>query len=163
MRRTPTYPHAERERRALAREPIAAESEAPNSRRSGGSYFVDVVPVVVAVQFLVFGVWAFGWPHSFYLTIARFPPFSQHLVHDAGAFQLGLGTTMLLGLVWKHDAVFAVLAGGSVATVTHAVSHITDRHLGGRDGDPWQLSVLAVLLLIATALRARLQVKGTRR
>jgi hypothetical protein len=142
---------------------MAAEGEAPKSRRSGGSRFAEVVLVVVAVQFLIFGVWAFGWPHSFYLTIARFPPFSQHLVHDVGAFQLGIGSTMLLGLFWKHDALLAVLVGGSVATVTHAISHFTDRHLGGRDGDPWQLSVLAILLLIASALRARPYMTGARR
>lgn len=34
---------------------------------------------------------------------------------------------MLAGLFWHRDALFAVLAGASVAAVTHAISHITDR------------------------------------
>ena len=117
-------------------------------------WVVDAVLVIAAVQFLIFGVWAFGWPHSFYLSIARFPPFSKHLVHDAGAFQVGIGATMLLALFWKHDALLTVLAGGSVAAVMHAISHVTDRHLGGRSSDPYTVGLLAVLLVIATVLRA---------
>ena len=39
--------------------------------------------------------------------------------------------------------------------MTHAIAHITDRSPGGRPGDPYRLTGLAVLLLVATALRAR--------
>jgi hypothetical protein len=126
----------------------------PRSAHDVRQWIVDAVLVIAAVQFLIFGVWAFGWPHSFYLSIARFPPFSKHLVHDAGAFQVGIGATMLLALFWRHDPLLTVLAGGSVAAVIHAVSHITDRHLGGRSSDPYTVGLLAVLLVIATALRA---------
>ena len=123
--------------------------------RRRARWVVDAVLALTAVQFLVLGVWAFGWPHGFHTTVAHFPPFNLHLVHDAGAFQMGIGATMLLGLVWRQDVVLAVLAGGSVAAVTHAISHITDRDLGGRSGDPYWLSALTVLLLVATALRGR--------
>ena len=121
---------------------------------SATQWFAEAVLVIAAVQLLIFGVWAFGWPHSFYAAIAPFPPFSEHLVHDAGLFQIGIGSTMLLGLLCRRDPLFTVLAGASVAAVTHVISHITDHHLGGRAGDPWELSALAVLLLIATALWA---------
>jgi len=79
-------------------------------RRRCGRSFVDAVLIVAAGQFLVFGVWAFGWPHSFYTTIAHFPSFSRHLVHDAGAFQVGIGSAMLPGRLWQRDALLAVLA-----------------------------------------------------
>lgn len=105
-----------------------------------------------AVFFVVFGVWALLWPHNFYDTVAEFPPFNLHLFHDAGAFQLGIGASLLGAVLWS-DAVFVALLGGSVAAVVHAISHVVDRELGGTASGPWSLSGLALLLVTATALR----------
>jgi hypothetical protein len=44
------------------------------------------VAVVLAVAFGVYdiglGLWAFLGPESFYASIAAFPPYNQHLLHD---------------------------------------------------------------------------------
>jgi hypothetical protein len=34
------------------------------------------------------------------LSVATYPPFNEHLLHDIGAFNLGLGATLLLALAW---------------------------------------------------------------
>jgi hypothetical protein len=55
----------------------------------------------------------------------------MHYLPDAGAFQLGLGTSLLSALWWS-DALFVALAGWTVGTVFHERSHIIDRDPGGR-------------------------------
>ncbi|GAA4913943.1 hypothetical protein LX16_2152 [Stackebrandtia albiflava] len=111
-----------------------------------------LILVLSALVFLVPGVWAFGWPRSFYEYVARFEPFNLHLFHDAGAFQIGIGAALLAAVVWR-DALLVGLFGGAVGAVVHGVSHIVDRNLGGNPADPWVLSALAVLLTVATAVR----------
>lgn len=105
-----------------------------------------------ALVFLLGGIWAFGWPRNFYDTIAHYPPFNLHLFHDAGAFQLGIAAALIGALFWQ-DALFVGLLAGAVGTVVHAVSHILDRNLGGNPSDPWTLSLLALIMVAATALR----------
>lgn len=99
------------------------------------------------------GAWAFFAPRSFADTVATFPPYNVHLIHDVGAFLLGLGATLLAALRWR-DALFVALLGGTVAAAFHAASHIMDRHLGGAVSDPWLLTGFAVLLLVALVARA---------
>lgn len=99
------------------------------------------------------GLWAFVAPFSFYSNIALFPPYNQHLVHDAGAFLAGLGAALLFALV-VSDALLAVLAANSAAAVLHAASHIMDRSLGGRSSDPVVVVLLAAVLVALTAARA---------
>ncbi|MGH8877152.1 MAG: hypothetical protein ACRD0P_07425 [Stackebrandtia sp.] len=111
-----------------------------------------VITVIAALLFLVPGAWAFFWPRSFYETVATFPPFNLHLFHDAGAFQLGIGAALLAGLVWR-DGLLVALIGGAAGTVVHAISHILDAELGGRSGDPWILSALAVLVTVGAVAR----------
>jgi hypothetical protein len=107
-----------------------------------------------ALVFVVPGVWAFLWPKSFYETVATYPPYNLHLFHDLGAFQLGIGVALLAALVWS-DALLVALIGGTVGMGVHAVSHFLDHDLGGRDSDPWLLTVLTVLLAAALVVRAR--------
>jgi hypothetical protein len=45
------------------------------------------------------GPWAMLAPGSFYATIATYPPYNVHFIHDIGAFQLGLGACLILALV----------------------------------------------------------------
>jgi len=47
----------------------------------------------VALLLIGLGLWAF------YSSIATYPPYSPHLVHDVGAFQIGLGACLALALL----------------------------------------------------------------
>jgi hypothetical protein len=122
--------------------------------RSGWQLTVTVVTVLAAVNFLVLGAWAFLAPRSFYDNVATFEPYNLHLLHDLGAFQLAIGASLLAALVWS-DGLTVALAGATVGAVVHDISHVMDRDLGGRSSDPWALGLLAVLLIIALALRIR--------
>ena len=100
------------------------------------------------------GAWAFLAPRSFYDNVATFEPYNLHLLHDLGAFQLAIGASLLAALLWS-DGLTVALAGATVGAVVHDVAHFMDRDLGGRSSDPWTLGLLAVLLLVALALRIR--------
>jgi hypothetical protein len=73
-------------------------------------------------------------------------------VHDAGAFQLGIGITLLLALAWRDEPAL-VLAGFLVANVTHAVNHAVDLSLSGRAWNPWGLAALSLVTAIALVVR----------
>src|SRR5438132_13967113 len=116
---------------------------------SNGSKGLTVAAVLVgAAFFVVTGAWAFGAPHSFFVTVAHYPPYNRHLFHDVGALSLGIGAGLLLGLTRLRGIVVG-LGGGAVAAVLHAASHWMDRSQGGRTSDPWLLSLFAVVLVIA--------------
>ncbi|WP_214319001.1 hypothetical protein [Nonomuraea sediminis] len=119
--------------------------------------FVKAVVVLAAVVFLAGGVWAFGWPQSFYSTIATYPPFNLHLFHDLGAFQLGIAAALIGALIWS-DALFVALLGGATGCVVHAISHVLDRHLGGNPSDPWTLSGLSLIMVVGLVVRLRARV-----
>ncbi len=105
-----------------------------------------------ALVFLLPGVWAFGWPRSFYDTVATYPPYNLHLFHDLGAFQLGVGVALLGALLWS-DALTVALLGGTAGMVAHFISHVVDRDLGGRASDPCVLGVLSLVVAAALAVR----------
>jgi PPOX class probable F420-dependent enzyme len=88
-----------------------------------------------------------GW----FADAAGFPRHT-HFVHDAGAFQLGIGVTLLLAVAWR-DALALALAGFLVANTTHAVNHAVDLDLGGRSGDAWGLAALSLLTAAALVVR----------
>jgi hypothetical protein len=94
---------------------------------------------------------AFLAPESFAQFI-DYPPDNRHLIHDAGAFQLGIGATVLLALWWS-DALVVALTGFAVASALHTVSHWTDRNLGGHGSDVPSLGLLTLVALIAIYLR----------
>jgi hypothetical protein len=116
--------------------------------------FVRGTAIAGAIVFLVPGAWALADPASFYDAIALFPPYNRHLLHDLGAFQLGVGSALVLGLRgWSGLRV--ALWAAAVAAVLHAVSHIVDRDLGGRDTDPLALIFVAVVLVAAAIAAGR--------
>ncbi len=86
-------------------------------------------------------------------TIARFPPYNHHFLHDVGAFQIGLGATLLLA-VWFRDALVVALGGYTLGAVAHAAAHVLDRDLGGNPSDPLSLTILALVALTAVLLYA---------
>ena len=108
----------------------------------------------------MFGFWAFFGPQSFFDRVATFKPYNEHLIHDIGAFQIGLGATLFIALAWK-DALTTALAGVGIGSAFHAVAHWIDKDLGGRDSDPYGITIVAVLILGA-AIAARRERAGTR-
>jgi PPOX class probable F420-dependent enzyme len=114
--------------------------------------FTTAVLVVVGTVTLVVGVWALAAPDSF----ADFAGFEhhRHFVHDIGAFNLGLATTLLLAVAWTDAAVVA-LAGFFVGNTAHTVNHVVDLDVGGRGRDPWILAAGSVLVLAALVARMR--------
>jgi hypothetical protein len=114
-----------------------------------------VIVVLVGVYLVGFGLWAFLSPNGFYASIAQFPPYNQHFLHDLGAFQVGTGGALLATQLWE-DALLAVLAGAALGGVIHFVAHVMDVSLGGHPAtDLPFLGGVALLLLVAWALRWR--------
>ncbi len=88
-----------------------------------------------AAVFLVFGLWSFLDPRSFFEQLAHFEPYNVHFLHDVGAFQVGIGATLATALWHRTDAIFAARGGAGVGAAFHVAAHIRDHDLGGRVSD----------------------------
>jgi hypothetical protein len=122
--------------------------------------FGDMAAVTIGGLFmLVLGICAFFAPASFADFVAF--PYNRHLLHDVGAFQIGIGTTMLLALMWA-EGVMVVLAGYVVGSGLHLVSHILEWHIGGHSYDPLVLSVMVTVGLAGMYLRSRVSERASR-
>jgi hypothetical protein len=119
-----------------------------------GRRFVHGVALLAAAFYALFGAWALLSPRSFFETVATFPPYNEHLLHDVGAFQLGLGAALFAALALRRTLV-AALVGVGAASVLHAGAHAVDGHLGGRPTDPWVLGLLAALVVLALVVAWR--------
>lgn len=119
-----------------------------------------VIAFVVGLLLLAGGIWALVDPLSFYERLATYPPYNRHLLHDIGAFQTGIGATLVFTFVWT-DAPLVALAGGAVGSVLHFVSHVIDRDTGGRTTDPAAVGLFAAVVL-AAAIWRRQQVRRGR-
>ena len=109
-----------------------------------------VVGAVIGVFYLVTGAWAYLAPLSFFSAVATFAPLNIHLLHDAGAFQLGLGLALTVPVALRaplRAPLIAVLG----ASVLHLLAHVVDIRLGGHP-----TTDLPVLALICVALAAAL-------
>jgi PPOX class probable F420-dependent enzyme len=115
-----------------------------------GRRFVLAVTLLAGLFMTAAGMAALLAP-GWFADAAGFPRHT-HFVHDAGAFQLGIGVTLLLAVAWR-DGLALALAGFLVANTTHAVNHAVDLDLGGRSGDPWALAVLSLLAAVALVVR----------
>lgn len=107
-----------------------------------------IIALAVGLFYLLVGLWVFLDPASFYGQVATFQPYNQHFLHDAGAFQVGLGLALLLPAVLGRGlrpALLAVLA----ASLLHFGAHVEDLHLGGHPAT--DISVLGVLCLVLAA------------
>ena len=116
--------------------------------------FVKVVTGLGAASYLGAGAWAFLAPRSFYDTLATFPPYNEHFLHDIGSFQIGLGAALLAALLTR-DGIVVALAGSAAGGFVHFVSHVIDRDLGGSSTDPISLGMLVAAVALALWLRAR--------
>jgi hypothetical protein len=120
-------------------------------------FFVSVVTALTAVFLVISGGWALAGPATFFTDVAPFMPYNPHFLHDIGSFQLGLGTILLGGLIYRR-ALPVALAGNVVAAALHAFSHFMDRSLGGHPAtDIPALSALAVVLTAALVIEVRTQ------
>ncbi|EUA23099.1 hypothetical protein I553_5695 [Mycobacterium xenopi 4042] len=114
--------------------------------------YLVTLTALVGLANVAIGIWCLADPGSF----ARFVGFEahEHFLHDLGAFQLGLGVTLLLALIWS-DALATALAGFIVANGVHTVNHVVDLNLGGSPAQAWVLGVVSVALVAAFVLRLR--------
>lgn len=116
---------------------------------------LTVIALLGAAFFIGPGLWAFFDPESFFDELATFEPYNEHLIHDIGAFQIGIGVT-LAAAVWKRgDALFVALGGAGVGSAFHTVAHFMDDDLGGKDSDLFVFGLVTVVLLAGAALRLR--------
>jgi len=112
-----------------------------------------VVGAVIGAFYLVTGAWAFLAPMSFFSAVATFAPLNTHLLHDAGAFQVGLGLALTVPAALRaplRAPLIAVLG----ASVLHVLAHVEDIRLGGHP-----TTDLPVLMLICVALAVALVVE----
>ncbi len=122
--------------------------------RRSGSRSARIIALAVGAFYLVAGAAAFLAPSWFSGSVALFPPYNQHLFHDVGAFQVGLGLALVLGAAVR-DALQPALLAVLAASLLHVVSHVEDSALGGRVTDPLTLGLLCVLLAVAVVLEYR--------
>jgi hypothetical protein len=109
-----------------------------------------------ALFFLVTGAWSMLAPHSFFDVLAVHPPYNRHMLHDEGAFKLGLAAG-LLAAVFGRSGLAVGLWAGAVGASAHALSHWIDADLGGSS------TASAFLTVLAAALVAGLVLAETRR
>lgn len=113
-----------------------------------------LIAAIGGFTFLAFGGWALADPSGFFDTVAVFEPYNAHFVRDIGAFQVGLGATLLLAAFVTSDALVATLIGVGAGAVLHVVSHVVSLDDGGApEVDVPFLSVLGAVLLVAGAVR----------
>jgi PPOX class probable F420-dependent enzyme len=99
---------------------------------------------------MVVGVWALVSPLGFSEAV-NFPP-HRHFVHDVGAFQLGIGATLLLAMIWV-DALMVAVAGYAVGGIAHSVSHVIDHDIGGSTAQTVAIGVLTAMALVVLVAR----------
>jgi hypothetical protein len=115
---------------------------------------VNLVALGLSLFTAAVGAWALAAPRSFFDAVAVFPPYNEHFLHDVGAFQIGIGASLLLALRWR-DGLMVALGAYAIGGGLHTVAHIIDSDLGGRAIDAPALAVLALLALVALSIRAR--------
>src|SRR5229473_1346005 len=89
-----------------------------------------ILAAIVGLFYTVTGAWSYLLPANFYSTVADFAPYNVHLLHDVGAFQVGMGLVLLAAAATGQGlapALFGVLIG----SLLHLFGHNTDIRLGG--------------------------------
>jgi uncharacterized membrane protein len=108
-----------------------------------------ILAAAVGLFYTFTGAWSFLFPTGFYSTVASFTPYNLHLLHDLGAFQVGLGIVLLAAAATDRGLVPA-LVGVLAASVLHLIAHLLDIRLGGHPAtDLPALTVIAAVLGLA--------------
>jgi len=110
--------------------------------------FARAAAWVVGFFWLGSGLWAFLAPRSFFDRLATFPPYNEHLLHDIGAFSIGLGAVIAFALLGM-SALRSALLGVGVGSVVHVASHLVDYDQKPDPMDVVGLSLLALVTLAA--------------
>lgn len=112
--------------------------------------FPRITALVAGVAFLLLGVWAMVAPQAFFDSVAVFPPYNQHFLQDVGAFQIGLGAVLLLGVAAPANGLGVALLGVGIGSAAHTISHLIGHDLGGSPAtDIPSFTFLSVVLLAA--------------
>ncbi len=113
------------------------------------------IAAAVGAFYMLSGGWAFLFPSGFYSTVATFTPYNLHLLHDAGAFQMGLGVSLLAAAVVGRGLA-PVLWGVLAGSVLHLIAHVMDIRLGGHPAtDLPALALIVAVLASALVLELR--------
>lgn len=114
--------------------------------------FPRAVALGAGAVFVALGLWAMVDPQGFFDSVAEFEPYNQHFLQDIGAFQIGLGTVLLLvGWPAHRDPLALGLLGVGVGSGAHALAHVLGSDLGGRPGLDIPLFTASTVLLLAAA------------
>jgi len=109
------------------------------------------------------GVWAQGWPRSFYTDfplpghrwVANLPSYNEHVLRDFGGLNLALAVVFGVAAVTLHPVlVRAVLAGYLVFAVPHLVFHLNHLQPFGRTDAAAQTVALTAVAVLPMALLA---------
>ena len=111
--------------------------------------------MVIGAFYLVTGTWSFLSPMSFFNNVATFAPRNIHLLHDAGAFQVGLGLVLIVPVALRAPLRLPLIAV-LVASVLHVIAHVEDIGLGGHPTtDLPVLTLMTVVLAVALVMEVR--------
>ena len=122
-----------------------------------------MVAAATGAGMVALGLWAMIAPQSFFETIATFKPYNQHFLQDIGAFEIGLGATLLLaGVMPRLASVTVALVGVGIGGAFHAISHVVGMDLGGRPATDIPLfTLVAVALLWAGVVSWRRETRSS--
>jgi hypothetical protein len=118
-----------------------------------------VIGAAIGVFYLVSGAWALLAPMSFFSAVATFAPLNIHLLHDAGAFQVGLGLALTVSVALRAP-LRAPLVAVLGASILHVLAHVEDIRLGGHPTT--DLPVLS-LICVALAMALLADIRANRR
>lgn len=120
-----------------------------------------VALIVVAGGSLVVGIWAQGFPRSFYddfpgmgrVWVAVDGPYNEHLVRDVGGLNLGLAFMAILALV-TASTLLARAAGGAALLyglphLLYHATHLDDYDSGDKVAMIGSLAMAALAALVA--------------
>lgn len=104
---------------------------------------------IVGLFYLFTGAWAFLLPANFYSNVATFSPYNLHLLHDAGAFQIGMGAVLISAAI-NGKGLRPALIGVLIGSALHLAAHVLDIRLGGHPTtDLTVLTLIVVVLCVA--------------
>ena len=114
-----------------------------------------IIAGVVGLFYVATGAWSFLFPAYFYSAVATFSPYNLHLLHDVGAFQIGLGAVLVTAAL-SGKALVAALVGVLAGSLLHLAAHLLDIRLGGHPmTDLPVLTLIVVVLALALYMELR--------
>lgn len=107
-----------------------------------------IIAGVIGFFYVVTGAWSFLFPAYFYSAVANFFPYNLHLLHDVGAFQIGLGAVLVTAAL-SGKGLVAALVGVLAGSLLHLAAHLLDIQLGGHPAT--DLPTLALIVAVLTS------------